>query len=81
MFGQTVENCVCILRNLSYRLENEVASVLAEEVVDEDWERSQTEERTQYETDRRKKGKSSTGCFGGSKWRLFRDGGVGVLGE
>jgi hypothetical protein len=52
-------------------LEDEVQPELAEEVVDQDWERAQETERTQYETDKRKKGKSSTGCFGGSKWISF----------
>ncbi|XP_062503852.1 catenin delta-2-like isoform X2 [Corticium candelabrum] len=67
--SKTVENCVCILRNLSYRLENEILPQLASEVVDEEWERAQAQERTQYEAEKKKKGKSSTGCFGSSKPR------------
>ena len=68
---QTVENCVCILRNLSYRLENEILPQLASEVVDEEWERAQAQERTQYEAEKKKKGKSSTGCFGSSNQKAF----------
>ena len=44
---QTVENVMCVLRNLSYQLENEVdLQDGTEDVLDQDWE---TEQRRELE--------------------------------
>ena len=43
--SQTVENIMCILRNLSYRIENEVdPQEGSEETIDKDWEMQQMRE-------------------------------------
>ena len=47
---QTVENSVCILRNLSYQLENEIdPQEGADDVLDRDWEKEQRREMEELE--------------------------------
>ena len=58
---QTVENVVCVLRNLSYRLEHEVdPQEGGEDVLDREWEQ---EQRRELEDLNRSFSKSSPGCL------------------
>ena len=58
---QTVENTVCVLRNLSYRLENEVdPQEGGEDVLDREWEQ---EQRRELEDLNRSFSKTSPGCL------------------
>ena len=55
---QTVENAMCILRNLSYHLESEIdPQEGAEDVLDKDWE---AEQRRNIDSDQRPR---TVGCF------------------
>ena len=57
----TVENTVCILRNLSYRLENEVDPQEGrEDILDREWEQ---EQRREVEDLNRSFSKPSSGCL------------------
>ena len=58
---QTVENVACILRNLSYRLENEIdPQEGADDVLDREWE---MEQRREIEELDRSFAKAAPGCF------------------
>ena len=58
---QTVENTVCILRNLSYRLESEVdPQEGGEDVLDREWEQ---EQRRDMDDLNKSFSKSSPGCL------------------
>ena len=58
---QTVENVACILRNLSYRLENEVDPQQgSDDVLDREWE---MEQRREIEELDRSLSRSAPGCF------------------
>ena len=58
---QTVENVVCVLRNLSYRLENEIdPQEGADDVLDREWE---LEQRREMEELDRSFSKSAPGCL------------------
>lgn len=57
---KTVENAVCILRNLSYQLENEIdPQEGADDVLDRDWEKEQRREMEELERSSRK----APGCL------------------
>ena len=60
-FIQTVENVACVLRNLSYRLENEIdPQEGADDVLDREWE---MEQRREIEELDRSFTKSAPGCL------------------
>ena len=59
--SQTVENVACILRNLSYRLENDIdPQDGADDVLDREWE---MEQRREIEELDRSLSKSAPGCL------------------